>query len=81
MVSKSAGKVMPTVVWNTEWMLLIDYKEKAIDITGQHHTDIFKVKKIGEKNGVEVFHFCKVTYPFTRVILPWLVFINTASKN
>lgn len=35
-VSESAGMMMVTVFWDTEEILLIDFKEKGVNITGQY---------------------------------------------
>ncbi|XP_063394736.1 histone-lysine N-methyltransferase SETMAR-like [Cydia fagiglandana] len=44
-VVPSAGKVMATIFWDCEGKLLIDYKEKGVNITGQCYTNILRQLK------------------------------------
>lgn len=39
-VSQSAGKIMATVFWDTEGILLIDYKDRGVTITGQYYASL-----------------------------------------
>lgn len=39
-VVPSAGKVMATIFWDCDGVLLIDYKEKGVNITGQYYANI-----------------------------------------
>lgn len=41
-VSKSAGKIMATVFWDSEGILLIDYKEKGFDMTGGYYATLLE---------------------------------------
>lgn len=41
-VSQSAGKIMATVFWDSEGILLIDYKDKGVSITGQYYASILE---------------------------------------
>lgn len=41
-VSQSAGKLMATVFWDSEGILLIDYKDKGVSITGEYYTSILE---------------------------------------
>lgn len=41
-VSQSAGKLMATVFWDSEGILLIDYKEKGVSITGEYYATILE---------------------------------------
>lgn len=44
-VSESAGKLMATVFWDCEGILLIDYKEKGRSITGEYYAAILEKLK------------------------------------
>lgn len=39
-VAQSAGKVMATVFWDSKGILLIDYKDKGVSITGDYYANI-----------------------------------------
>lgn len=39
-VSQSAGKIMATIFWDTEGILLIDYKERGVSITGEYYASL-----------------------------------------
>ncbi|CAH2105734.1 unnamed protein product [Euphydryas editha] len=41
-VSQSAGKLMATVFWDSEGILLIDYKDKGVSITGEYYASILE---------------------------------------
>ena len=41
-VSQSAGKLMAMVFWDSEGILLIDYKDKGVSITGQYYALILE---------------------------------------
>lgn len=41
-VSQSAGKLMATVFWDSEGILLIDYKAKGVSITGEYYASILE---------------------------------------
>ncbi|RVE50709.1 hypothetical protein evm_004619 [Chilo suppressalis] len=41
-VTQSAGKIMATVFWDTEGILLIDYKERGVPITGQYDASLLE---------------------------------------
>lgn len=41
-VSQSAGMIMATDFWDSEGILLIDYKEKGVSITGQYYASILE---------------------------------------
>lgn len=41
-VSESAGKMMATVFWDCEGILLVDYKEKGTTITGDYYASILE---------------------------------------
>lgn len=46
-VSESVGKIMATVFWDTEGILLIDYKEKGVNITGTYYASLLqKLKEV-----------------------------------
>lgn len=63
-VSQSAGKIMATVFWDSEGILLIDYKEKGLNITGGYYAtllvklkDAIKEKRRGKwTRGVLLLH-------------------------
>ncbi|EFA09485.1 Histone-lysine N-methyltransferase SETMAR-like Protein [Tribolium castaneum] len=44
-VSESAGKLMATVFWDTEGVLLLDYKEKGVSITGEYYDRLLEQLK------------------------------------
>ncbi|XP_026737518.1 protein GVQW3-like [Trichoplusia ni] len=45
-VSQSAGKIMATVFWDSEGILMIDYKDKGVNITGKYYATLLeKLKK------------------------------------
>ncbi|XP_048483622.1 histone-lysine N-methyltransferase SETMAR-like [Plutella xylostella] len=44
-VSESVGKIMATVFWDTEGILLIDYKEKGVNITGTYYASLLQKLK------------------------------------
>ncbi|CAH2103708.1 unnamed protein product [Euphydryas editha] len=44
-VSQSAGKLMATVFWDSEGILLIDYKDKGVSITGEYYASILEQLK------------------------------------
>lgn len=44
-VTQSAGKLMATVFWDTEGILLVDYKEKGVSITGEYYASILEQLK------------------------------------
>ncbi|CAK1595648.1 unnamed protein product [Parnassius mnemosyne] len=39
-VSQSAGKIKATIFWDTDDILLIDYKERGVSITGEYHASL-----------------------------------------
>ncbi|XP_045457302.1 histone-lysine N-methyltransferase SETMAR-like [Melitaea cinxia] len=41
-LSQSAGKFMATVFWDSEGILLIDYKDKGVSITGEYYASILE---------------------------------------
>ncbi|XP_045458200.1 uncharacterized protein LOC123668510 [Melitaea cinxia] len=41
-VPQSAGKLMATVFWDSEGILLIDYKDKGVSITGEYYASILE---------------------------------------
>lgn len=41
-VSQSAGKLMATVFWDSEGILLIDYKDKGVYISGDYYATILE---------------------------------------
>lgn len=41
-VSPSAGKLMASVFWDSEGILLIDYKEKGVSITGEYYAALLE---------------------------------------
>ncbi|XP_045458103.1 histone-lysine N-methyltransferase SETMAR-like [Melitaea cinxia] len=41
-VSQSAGKLMATVFWDSEGILLIDYQDKGFSITGEYYASILE---------------------------------------
>ena len=41
-VSQSAGKIMATLFWDTEGILLIDYKDKGVTITGEYYAGLLQ---------------------------------------
>jgi hypothetical protein len=41
-VQASAGKIMCTVFWDTEGMLLIDYMPHKVPITGVYYADLLR---------------------------------------
>lgn len=63
-VSESVGKMMATILWDTEGILLIDYKEKGVNITGEYYASLlqqlkeaFKEKRPGKwSRGVLLLH-------------------------
>lgn len=48
-VSQSAGKIMATVFWDAEGILLIDYKDKGVSITGGYYASILERLKAAIK--------------------------------
>ncbi|CAH2090362.1 unnamed protein product [Euphydryas editha] len=52
-VSQSAGKLMATVFWDSEGILLIDYKDKGVSITEEYYASILERLKeaIKQKRG------------------------------
>lgn len=48
-VAQSAGKIMATVFWDTEGILLIDYKDKGVSITGEYYADLLRQLKTAIK--------------------------------
>lgn len=44
-VSESAGKIMATIFWDCEGILLIDYKEKGVNITGEYYAKLLEQLK------------------------------------
>lgn len=63
-VSQSAGKIMATIFWDSEGILLIDYKERGVSITGEYYASLlaqlkeaFKEKRRGKlTKGVLLLH-------------------------
>lgn len=45
-MSQLAGKLTTTVFWTREGLLLIDYKEKSVSITGVNYATILERLKI-----------------------------------
>lgn len=41
-VTPSAGKVMATIFWDCDGILLIDYKDKSVNITGAYYANILR---------------------------------------
>lgn len=41
-VQQSAGKLMATIFWDIEGILLIDYKEKGVSITGEYYASLLE---------------------------------------
>ena len=49
-VSQSAGKLMATVFWDCEGIILVDYKEKRRNISGEYYASIRnKLKEAGKE--------------------------------
>lgn len=44
-VSQSAGKIMATIFWDIEGILLIDYKERGVSITGEYYASLLEKLK------------------------------------
>lgn len=44
-VAQSAGKIMATVFWDSEGILLINYKDKGVSITGNYYASILEQLK------------------------------------
>jgi len=72
----SAGKVMATVFWNAEGIVLIDYLEHGSTITGTYYADLIgkvraalKEKRRKLRRGV-LFH--QTTHVLTRHLKHWL---------
>lgn len=40
--SQSAGKLMGTVFWDSDGILLVDYKDKGFSIPGEYYASILK---------------------------------------
>jgi hypothetical protein len=85
-VSPSARMSMATVFWDTEGILLIDYMDKGVTITGEYYArlqeqlkEAVKEKKRGKwSKGVCCSY--TTTHPFTRATLRWKPCTNVASK-
>ena len=81
----SAGKVMATVFWDSEGVLMIDYLQRGKTVTGVYYADqIRKLRAaIKQKRGescVTVCFFITTTCLPTRLLLPWLQFESVASS-
>ncbi|CAK9806934.1 Histone-lysine N-methyltransferase SETMAR [Anthophora plagiata] len=44
-VSESAGKLMATIFWDYERILLVVYKEKGVTITGEYYSELLEQLK------------------------------------
>ncbi|CAK9817756.1 Histone-lysine N-methyltransferase SETMAR [Anthophora plagiata] len=44
-VSESVGKLMATIFWDFEGILLVDYKEKGVAITGEYYSELLEQLK------------------------------------
>ncbi|GJQ77414.1 hypothetical protein Trydic_g20813 [Trypoxylus dichotomus] len=75
-VSESAGKLMATVFWNCEGILLMDYKEKGRSITGGYYAAI--LEKLREAIKQKMCYSCKTMRRFTRAKLQWLLCTSMA---
>jgi histone-lysine N-methyltransferase SETMAR len=71
-VSLSAGKIMATVFWDTEGILLTDYKDKGVTITGEYYARLLEQLKEAVKE--------KRRGKWSKGMLRWKPCTNVASK-
>ena len=77
----SAGKVMASIFWDCQGLIMIDYLEQGPMINGAYHAG--KLRRLcqeGEENWLVVFCSCRTTPLPTHHKLPWLLWLNVGLK-
>ncbi len=86
-VQKSAGKIMATVFWDIEGILLIEYMPHKTTITGasyafqQLNLCVKPFSRNGGGSSLVEFSFCKTTQAHTHLVLQRLLLKKRASDN
>ena len=76
----SAGKVMASIFWDPEGMLLVDYQDKAHTITGAYYADLLTASRFGVESWQVECSSTRTMHQLTCPQWQWLLSTNVDSN-
>ena len=89
-VTLSAGKVMASVFWDAQGLLLVDYRQKGYAVNGQYYSDLLRrlrenIKKKRPKFEKDCIsrrvHRFKITQPILTIVVSFSSAEDVLSKE
>jgi len=85
-VQASSGKIMCTIFWDAEGILLIDFMPQKVTITGVYYTDLLHklhlaIKEKCEESWPKYPYFCTTMHLLTGHMLDKLLYLNPNLKK